>query len=92
MKLPNKRWINWDKNFLEEVNEQMLKDKYYKEAMKCIEKNEENLHNTLSQEEGVLYQCARLWVLCGPRTSLLECEYDSKVGSHIGQDQTKEIM
>jgi hypothetical protein len=91
-KLPYKRWVNWDKNFLEEVKEEALKDEDYKEAMKTLEKNEENSHDTLSQEEGVLYHRARLWVPCSIRTSVLESEHDSKVAGHMGQDKTKELI
>jgi hypothetical protein len=60
--------------------------------MKSLEKNEENSHDTLSQEEGVLYHHARLWVPCGIRTSVLESEHDSKVADHMGQDKTKELI
>jgi hypothetical protein len=42
MKLPFRRWVNWDKNFLEEVKEEVLKDVDYTETMKSVEKNEEN--------------------------------------------------
>jgi hypothetical protein len=34
MKLLHKRWVNWDKNFLEGVKEEASKDEDYKEAMK----------------------------------------------------------
>jgi hypothetical protein len=91
-KLPYKRWVNWDKTVLEEVKEEALKDEDYKEAMKSLEKNKENSHDTLSQEEGVLYHCARLWVPCGIRTSILESEHDSKVAGHMGQDKMKELI
>jgi hypothetical protein len=60
--------------------------------MKSLEKNEENTHDTLSQEEVVLYHRARLWVPCGLRTSVLESEHDSKVAGHMGQDKTKELI
>jgi hypothetical protein len=91
-KLPYKRWLNWDKNFLEEIKEEALKDEDYKEAMKSLEKNEENSHDTLRQEERVLYHRTRLWVPCGIRTSVLESEHDSKVAGHRGQDKTKELI
>jgi hypothetical protein len=91
-KLPYKRWVNWDKNFLEEVKEEALKDEDYKEAMKSLEKNEENSHDTLSQEEGVLYYRPRLWVPCGIRTRILESEHDSKVAGHMGEDKMKELI
>jgi hypothetical protein len=68
------------------------KDEDYKEAMKSLEKNEENLYDTLSQEEGVLYHGARFWVPSGLRTSVLESEYDSKVAGHMVQDKTKELI
>jgi flagellar motility protein MotE (MotC chaperone) len=84
-KLPYMRWVNWDKNFLEEVQEEALKDEDYKKAMKSLEKKiEENSHDTLSQEEGVLNHRARLWVPCGIRTSVLESEHDSKIAGHMG--------
>jgi hypothetical protein len=60
--------------------------------MKSVEKNEEYSQNTLSQEEGVWYHRARLWVPYGIRTRVLESEHDSKVAGHMGQDNTKELM
>jgi hypothetical protein len=60
--------------------------------MKSLEKHEENIYDTLSQEEGVLYQRARLWVASCLKTSVLESEYDSKVAGHMGQDKTKELI
>jgi hypothetical protein len=91
-KLPYKRWVKWDKNFLEEVREEVSKGEDYKEAMKSLEKDEENIPFTLSQEERVLYHRTRLWVPCGLRTSILESEHDSKVAGHMGEDKTKELI
>jgi hypothetical protein len=54
-----KRWVNWDKNFLQEVKEEASKDEDYKETMKTLEKNEQNSQDTLSQEEGMLYHRIR---------------------------------
>jgi putative transposase len=68
------------------------KDEDYKETMKNLEKDEENLHNTLSQEEGVWYHCPRLWVSCGLRISVQESEHNSKVAGQIGEDKKKELI
>jgi hypothetical protein len=91
-KLLYKRWVNWDKNFLEEVKKQALKDEDYKEATKSLEKNEENSHDILSQGEGVLYHRAILWDPCGIRTSIRESEHDSKVAGNRGQDKMKKLI
>jgi hypothetical protein len=60
--------------------------------MKSLEQDAENLHDTLSQEERVLYHRTRLWVPCGFRTSVLESEYNSKVAGHMDQDKTKKLI
>jgi hypothetical protein len=60
--------------------------------MKSLEKNDENAHNTLSQEAGVLTHCPRLWVQCGFRTSVRESEHNSKVAGHMGKHKTKELI
>jgi hypothetical protein len=60
--------------------------------MKSLEKNEENSHDILSQEEEVLYHRTRLWVPCGIRTSIIESDYDSKVAGHMGQNKPKELI
>jgi hypothetical protein len=80
------------KNFLDEVKEEALTDEDYKVAMRSLEKNEENSHDTLSQEEGVLYHRARLCVPCSIRISILESEHDSKVAGHMDQDKMKELI
>jgi hypothetical protein len=92
MKLPYQRWVNWDKNVLEQVKEETFKDEDYDEAMKILEKYEENSYDTLSQEEEVLDYRARLWVPYCIRTSVLESEHDSKVAGYSGLDTMKELI
>jgi hypothetical protein len=60
--------------------------------MTRLEKNEKNSHDTLNQEEGVLYHRTRLWVPCGLGTRVLESEHDSNAAGHIGKDTTKELI
>jgi hypothetical protein len=83
-KLRYKKWINWNKEFLEEVKEEGAKDKEYLEALQSLGKEDEKTESTLHQEEGVLYRKLKLWVPCGLRDSVLQSEYDSKVAGHMG--------
>jgi hypothetical protein len=64
-KLPYKRWINWNKEFLEEVKEEGAKDEEYLEALQSLGKEDEKTESTLHQEGGVLYRKLKLWVPCG---------------------------
>jgi hypothetical protein len=89
-KLRDTRWVNWDKNCFEEVKLEASKDEDYKQAMKRLEKEEENGPETFSQEDEVLYQRMGLWIPCGLRTSILGREYDSKVAGHMGEDKIAE--
>jgi hypothetical protein len=77
---------------LEEVKEEVLQDKNYKVAMKSQEQNEENSHNILSQGVGVLYHGGILLVPCSIGSGVVECEYESKVADHIGEDKTKDLV
>jgi hypothetical protein len=91
-KLPYKRWINWNKVFLEEVKEEGAKDEEYLEAIQSLGKEDEKTESTLHQEAGVLYRKLKLWVPCGLRDSLLHSEHDSKVAGHMVQDKMKELI
>jgi hypothetical protein len=53
-KLSYKRWIKWNKDFLEEVITDRAKDKEYLEALQSLAKEDEKMESTLHQEEAVL--------------------------------------
>jgi hypothetical protein len=63
-KLPYKRSINWNKQFLEEVIKETAKDGEYLEALQTLGKENETIQSTVHQE-GVLYRQLKLWVACG---------------------------
>jgi hypothetical protein len=92
MKLPYKRCINWNKEFLKEVKKEGAKNEEYEEALKSPGKEDEKTESILHQEDGVLYRKLNLWVPCGLRDSVLQSEHDSKVAGHIGQVKTKELI
>jgi hypothetical protein len=83
-KLPYKRWINWNKDFLEEVKEEGAKDKEYLEALQSLGKDNEKTESTLHQEEGVIYRNVNPLIPCGLRDRVLQSEHDSKVSGHMG--------
>jgi hypothetical protein len=60
-KLQYKIWINWDKEFLEQVKEEGPKDQEYKKAIDSIQDEEESTDIALHQEEGILYRKLKLW-------------------------------
>jgi hypothetical protein len=91
-KLPYKTWVNWYKNSLHEVKKKCIKRWGFKEAMKSLGKIEENLHDTHSQEVGILYHGTRLWVLYSIAISLLENKHNSKVAGPIGKDKMAELI
>jgi hypothetical protein len=86
------RWINWNKEFLEELKEEGAKDKEYLEGIQSLDRQDEKMESTLYQEEGVLYRKLKLWVPCGLRDGVLQSEYDSKVAGHMGQDKVKDLI
>jgi hypothetical protein len=88
----SKRWIKWSTEFLDNVrSEGELDDKYKKELNHLLENGEQD-QNNLHQEEGILYRKLKLWVPSRLRLEVCESEYDSKVGCHMGQDETKELI
>jgi hypothetical protein len=91
-KLPYKRWINWNKEFLEEVKTEGTKDEQYLEALQSLGKEDDKMESSVHQDEGVLYRKLKLWVPCDLRDSLLHSEPDLKVAGHIGQDKMMELI
>jgi hypothetical protein len=46
-KLPYKRWINWNKEFLEEVKKEGAKDEEYLEPLQGLGKDDKKVERTL---------------------------------------------
>jgi hypothetical protein len=46
-KLPNKRYINWNKEFLEEVKNKGMKEQEYLEALQSLDNEDEKKDSTL---------------------------------------------
>jgi hypothetical protein len=84
MKLPYKRWINWNKEFLDKVIKEGAKDEEYLKALQSLGKEDEKMESTLHYEDGVLYRKVKLWVPCGLRDGVLRSEHDSKVAGNMG--------
>jgi hypothetical protein len=61
-----------------------VKDEEYLEALQSLGKEDKNKERTLYQDEGVLYRRLKLWIPCGLRDSVLQCELDSKIAGHMG--------
>jgi hypothetical protein len=91
-KLPYKRWINWNKEFLEEVKKEGAKDEEYLEALQSLGKEDrKNSEHLTSRRRGAI-QKVKLWVPCGLRDSVLQSEHDSKVAGHMDEDTMKELI
>jgi hypothetical protein len=62
----SKKWINWDKDFLEKVRSEGEKDEEYKKELDFLEtESEEKVQNILHQEDGVLFRKLKLWMPTG---------------------------
>jgi hypothetical protein len=53
-KLHYKRWISWNKKFLEEVRQDSAKNEQYLEALQSLGKEDNKTQSILDQDEGVL--------------------------------------
>jgi hypothetical protein len=88
-----KRWINWDKGFIERMRIEGEKDGEYMKALEIVKRDMETEETTiLHQEDGILFRKMTLWVPNGLRTEILESEYDTKVAGHMPQNKTKDLI
>jgi hypothetical protein len=51
-KLPYKRWINWNTEFLEELKEEGVKDEEYLVALECLGKEDQKTESTFLKKKG----------------------------------------
>jgi hypothetical protein len=87
-----KRWGQWDTEFLRRVIGEGLKDQDYVKAMDSLRGGNKRADEILHEEDGILFRRLRLWIPSSLRDDVLVSEHDSKVAGHMGQDKTKELI
>jgi hypothetical protein len=87
-----KRWGQWDTEFLRRVIGKGLKDQDYVKAMDSLRGGNKRADEILHEEDGILFRRLRLWIPSSLRDDVLVSEHDSKVAEHMGQDNTKELI
>jgi len=92
--LPKRRWTE---EFLATVREEGKKDEAYKQtrkqeaATKDLSPKDRKVRE-LSCENNLLYRQNLLWIPKGLVQKIMETEHDTKVGGHMGQDKTIELI
>jgi len=87
----------WTKEFLADVREEGKKDEAYEqEREQEVTSEEPSLKNRrvkeLSCEDNLLYRRNLLWIPKGLLQKIMESEHNTKVGGHMGQDKTIELI
>jgi hypothetical protein len=92
MTVVEKRWRQWDKEFLRRVRDEGLKDQDYVKVMDSLRGGNKRADEILHEEDGILFRWLRLWIPSSLRDDVLVSEHDSKVAGHMGQDKMKELI
>jgi hypothetical protein len=87
-----KRWRQWDKEFLRRVRDEGLKDQDYVTTMDSLRGGNKRADQILHEEDGILFRQLRLWIPSSLRADVLVSEYDSQVAGHMGQDKMMELI
>jgi hypothetical protein len=88
--LKKKKSLKWNLEFLKDNKIEGLKDKDYRDAFKGL--TEGDLKEIHDQPDGMLFRKSALWVQTSLTISIIGSEHNSKVASHMGQENTKELI
>jgi hypothetical protein len=79
MTVVEKRWRQWDKEFLRRVRDEGLKDQDYVKVMDSLRGGNKYADEILHEEDEILFRRLRLWIPLSLRDDVLVSEHDSKV-------------